>query len=936
MPILPSPLFATTDRAAPYKMGEPISADNPLQVTGDLDADFSIGEPVSPTNPLPVTLDLESPYKVGEPISQDNPLPATLSEGPTAPGEGFGVVFRARLLAGTYLLDVTGMSSGGSDPVVPPIVPSLVSASYNDQPEAFMGFATQPSAGRWNMTGATEFIDGAMFAYRIKGTSARMSCFGGDTTPYRVLVDSENFAAFNTPTLSAGKITLFTGLADTWHTVFIWADNSPTGQGFVAPSATLIEADEIAPMGQIWRLGDAAFPGVSACLRNANIYYPLSTNLVVGRSALTGYGNTGQSIHMRAKFDSLWVYCNKTTTAVSVSINGALATVTSLSALDTGTQTTGGWRKINLPAQVSYADFIITGAGAAPPSVVTGQPIQGIMAVGDGANMIAPTNTAKRHVCMMGASQVEGVAAGGAGAFINDLAMVQNRLPIFGVSCGLAGSTITTLTAAVPAIAARLEVRDIAMLSVGINSTDNAQLTIDYTALIQACLDNGFTKVIARGLVQASSNDSKNAKIASAVASFGSGAVVYADVSTWGLATVGGAGGTIAMPDGSHPSAAGYQTMADFWVRDHAGLFVGETVTITSSDGDPSSLRDNGDGTFDVIVNAVNVGTITQAQIDAEGWITVVEPVTGMSGNNVVLTTTGHVIYVGDVAIETDVQVIADVAAVGNALPFDASAYPDAAMTARFSYSIGADTLVIDTLARAAPLKLIQFRDSNMDFTNSWPAPLRSRQMTLALRITGNFSQIDDPGFHIGRVSLSGVSISNNRFTAARTANFQSSSPSPFTTYAPDFGFPPSTGEAVSIFAAVDYDGGLPGGEKFVVWLSRNGGPWARLGGHTTGPADARIVHMNQFGSQNSGQVGGVFDLVNHLWASNVALDPATNWMNFFEANGDVKDLGASGIVEAVTPVLYIVGNDFSTGNNRGSGGGTFTRARTPVNVVNL
>jgi lysophospholipase L1-like esterase len=48
--------------------------------------------------------------------------------------------------------------------------------------------------------------------------------------------------------------------------------------------------------------------------------------------------------------------------------------------------------------------------------------------------------------------------------------------------------------------------------------------------------------------------------------------VVFASVATW-TATTNGAGGSIAMPDGVHPNAAGYQTMADFWVRDHAALF---------------------------------------------------------------------------------------------------------------------------------------------------------------------------------------------------------------------------------------------------------------------------------------------------------------------------------------------------------------------------
>ena len=131
-----------------------------------------------------------------------------------------------------------------------------------------------------------------------------------------------------------------------------------------------------------------------------------------------------------------------------------------------------------------------------------------------------------------------------------------------------------------------------------------------------------------------------------------------------------------------------------------AGAGGGEP-TITSSDGEAASLTNNGDGTYGVVVGGATVGTITQAQINTGGWITVVAPVTGMSGNNVVLNTVGHVIYVGDVSIETDVEVRADSVVVGNALPFDASAFSTATLEVRFSYSVGADTLNILTTARS-------------------------------------------------------------------------------------------------------------------------------------------------------------------------------------------------------------------------------------------
>lgn len=453
--------------------------------------------------------------------------------------------------------------------------PATVFASYNDQPSALMGYCSQPSAGRWNMSGAPP-SPGAAFAYRIKGSSASMFAFGGDSTPFRVLVDSDTFSNRTIPTLTGGKIPLFSGLADAWHDVMIWQDNSGSGQGFPAPTGNLIEAfgsnAQVLPMGQAWYLGDLSFPGVFAGLTETHSFYPTSqTRKVIGISSQTGWGMSAGSIHMRAKFEKLWVFADKLATHVMVSVNGALATACALSAIDDGTQATTLWRKVDIAAQSSYADIILSGGGREDATApAAGHIMQGVMVTGTGADVDAPTGT-RRHVVLIGASQVEGVSTGARG-YRNDCHLVQNRLAIYGTNCGLAGGTITGLTAAVPTIATKVVNKDIAMLSVGINSADDANFQTDYQNLIQACLTAGWAKVVCRGLVTVTSNASKNAKISAAVASFSSAAVVYADVSTW-TATTDGAGDTIAMPDGAHPNAAGFAKMADYWVRDHASLF---------------------------------------------------------------------------------------------------------------------------------------------------------------------------------------------------------------------------------------------------------------------------------------------------------------------------------------------------------------------------
>lgn len=447
---------------------------------------------------------------------------------------------------------------------VPPPLPATIFKSFTELAGSYIGYYSIPSGGRGNM------LTGNL-AFRIKGSSASLYSFSGDATPFRVLVDSDTFSTRVTPTLASGKIPLFSGLADAWHTVIIWRDNSPSGQGF-AITGNLVEAygsaADVQPMGVAYNVCDPAFPGIATAARTTQADNPSGLLTVTDTTGWSG--RPVGSVHMRAKYDRLYVMCRKTSTHVFVSVNGALGTACSLSAWDDSTQGIDGWRLVTTPASASdYSELIISGGGAEAITTPETQ-LYGVMAVGSTAAIAAPTGT-KRHVTMLGASQVEGVALG-AGGYRNDIHLAQNRLGIYASSNGQAGGAITTLTAAIPTVATKYAVKDIALLSIGINSTDDGAFQSSYEALITAVLAAGWTKVICRGVVTVSSTTSKNAKIAAAVASIGNPNVVYADVSTW-TATTNGAGGTIAMPDGAHPNAAGFATMADFMVRDHASLF---------------------------------------------------------------------------------------------------------------------------------------------------------------------------------------------------------------------------------------------------------------------------------------------------------------------------------------------------------------------------
>lgn len=458
-------------------------------------------------------------------------------------------------------LGLKNLRGGGA----PPPDPALVTATRAQVANAFMGFASEPSAGRFNM------LD-ACYALRIKGSSASMYDNGsGDTTPIRVLVDSETFSARTIPVRAGGKMELFSGLSDTEHTVIIWRDNSVSGQGFPS-TGTLFEAfgsaATISRMGEMYYLGDPAFPGVATGARAVTTNAYPSGQIEMTKTTTHG-ANVPNAAHFRATYSSVWVFMHKDATRVMVSIDGAAFTEVAVTAWDDSTQGIYGWRKLDIAASPStQRALIITGAGntaVGPGDVV----VQGVMVVG--GTIAAPSGT-RRHVHLYGASQVQGTVSG-AGPFRTDGMLVQEALDVYVATNGLASATITGLNTNLATAAAKMGTKDICMLSIGINSADDANFQTDYTTLIQTALNAGYTKVLARGLVQQSANNtSKNNKISAAVSSFGSAAVQYLDVSTW-TATTDGAGDTIAMPDGAHPNAAGFQKMADWWVRDHASYF---------------------------------------------------------------------------------------------------------------------------------------------------------------------------------------------------------------------------------------------------------------------------------------------------------------------------------------------------------------------------
>jgi len=447
----------------------------------------------------------------------------------------------------------------------PPVTMTFTDAQVAN---GYFGFFDLVTTANRRAFDRSSLLGAAVWMGYISGSSADLNCFSGDATPYIIQVDG---GAEVTPTLAAGKINLFTGLSDSAHLVRIRSDNSSGGQG-VPTTGALFSVTGVSPaISMPWvtcYLKDPAFPGIESFMEGAAIggnWTPAYKRTL----ATASFGVSGGSIHVKVSADAVWVFTSSTD--VWFSNNGGAWTRETFGAAPS---IPGGWAKVwrkitGLSGSVSTPrDIIISDS----PSTTTSGVIEGIMSEGVGASISAPTVSSKTFVTLFGASQVAGV-----GATFGSVDIDRLQIPMTTLAAGQTGASGNTLVAANAAFATwvaamKATQRQTIILSIGINSADDASFQGDYQTLINNCLTAGFTKVVCRGLIQTSSNASKNAKIAAAVTAIGNPAVVFADVSTWTAATTDTGAPVIVMPDGSHPNDLGYDRMTTLVVRDHSAL----------------------------------------------------------------------------------------------------------------------------------------------------------------------------------------------------------------------------------------------------------------------------------------------------------------------------------------------------------------------------
>ena len=412
-----------------------------------------------------------------------------------------------------------------------------------------------------------EQSNGALFL-KINASSAEMLCTAGDTTPYRIMVDTEDYAEATTPaglteygtttgtTSLIKKISLFNGVGAE-RKVLVFSDNSNAGQSFGdATTGSLLaltgDSVSVTPVGTTYYCADPAFPGVITNPRVVNTSLPAYSNLSNGSAWSSRYVG---SIHFRAKFTTMYVFTKSDLIEVSVD-GGSFTRYTMAARLDVGGFRNRGWRRVPITGNGTLQSIII--AGATSTALTGGEGvITGVMLSGSAPEMQAPSGT-RRHLAQFGASQTEGVGCEG---FI-DTHLVQDRLPIYVISAGQAGKKVEE--AIVGTIfadwAAELPYRDILLLSIGINDTDMPNFQSNYQNLIGKAITAGFNRVICRGLGFPLA-DAKNLLIDAAVTAVSDPRVVYASIDSWtGIA-------------GVHPDRTEYLLMAGYSVRDHSAFY---------------------------------------------------------------------------------------------------------------------------------------------------------------------------------------------------------------------------------------------------------------------------------------------------------------------------------------------------------------------------
>lgn len=387
------------------------------------------------------------------------------------------------------------------------------------------------------------FNDNACMILAITGTDATLEVESTGPEPYRVYVDG----VYSLPAISAGEITLFTGLTDTTHyvtmsvnlgyaTIWNWLTNTATEILTVtgdAPAMTPIPMSFVTwpSFTGISTIGEIAAPG-----GNITPTDPQATATDDGIGVVV----------VRSQCERIFVFTARDILRYSVD-GGPIVEINAPDAigerraflLDSGLDNTQSH---------DYFIYDVDNLNAH---------LQGVACVNNGAPATITAPSARASFYQYGDSITRGTNAAGDQAGYVDNFEVAIDIGAVTAKYGVGGQTTSELTLVVPSYFAESKIPDYVLLAIGRNDVGNANLQTDYTACIQAFLDEGCTNIICRGILPEGANTwgTENAAIQAAIASFSDPNIVFMDTVTWtGIET----------HDTVHPTPTGYEQIAAY------------------------------------------------------------------------------------------------------------------------------------------------------------------------------------------------------------------------------------------------------------------------------------------------------------------------------------------------------------------------------------
>lgn len=340
----------------------------------------------------------------------------------------------------------------------------------------------------------------AIWCCRIKGTAATLAFTAATATNVYVGVDGGSPA---TVAVSGGSAQLFTGLSDTWHSVWVTPVNPGstfTLSGSVAAALTISgSATEFKQVSATYTLGGSS-AGNFCTATSAYAGTPALQVLTVDQNAA---GSNVPSIRARVTVgDNAGVFVLASTRYFYVAIDGIttlhdLGFIPSLCvakyiALSAGTHDVNVWGHL-------YYTFPSTLGIGAVGSLVTVSPNKRMLQFGDsiteGNDQKIPSTNTYDWGCI-------------------DIFQVAAQMGYCGGTSGVSGNTCATLNTRLSAALAGysgITSNDVAVIHIGVNDQPggwgSTQQTA-YTSIVNALLTKGFGRVLCRHPLPLTSNNS--------------------------------------------------------------------------------------------------------------------------------------------------------------------------------------------------------------------------------------------------------------------------------------------------------------------------------------------------------------------------------------------------------------------------------------------